>query len=479
MYLQLIKYLTIFFCCAQIVNHILALKLPQLHLALESILLTASVLIVTLIFSGQFCFFSLFLLVCITYHQVDSLSLALTTSLLSFSFVTSIMTLCNLCTCIMLYPFFRSPQSTPVLLMTILSCLLTLLSIRVFLRIRRFKSGMPFLRNKHTAYIGVIISLCCVTLIIYVFYRSNQFAILAFIFQLIVCLSLIPFIAWWRVHIRKSYYTYLKNMELQELQLKIQTLTADNDRLSQLVHKDNKLLTAMTHSVCTLLDEASTLSPDQLESHCSAMHEDLLRLGQHRQATLQELSGSLTGQFHTGHIMLDSVLNMMFQQAQSKRISLSLETSPDFWTNILSYLDEEELTHLIADLTQNAIIATQNASTKHINLSLSSTSNIPSIQIADSGTPFPPVVLNALGQSRCSQHLHEGGSGIGLMNIWTLKSTTKATLLIEEFPSDANYTKCIHFIFDQKNRYLIMSPRYDSLITQISRCDVMIMSPQD
>lgn len=480
MYLQLIKYLTIFFCCAQIVNHILALKLSQLHLALESILLTASVLIVTLIFSGQFCFFSLFLLVCITYHQVDALSLALTTSLLSFSFVTSIMTLCNLCTCIMLYPFFRSPQSTPVLLMTILSCLLTLLSIRVFLHIRRFKSGMPFLRNKHAAYIGVIISLCCVTLIIYVFYHSNQFAILAFIFQLIVCLSLIPFIAWWRTHIRRSYYTYLKNVESQELQLKLQTLTADNDRLSQLVHKDNKLLTAMTHSVYTLLEQVPTLSPKQLESQCSLLYEDLLCLSQHRRATLQELSGSVTGQFYTGHMMLDSVLNMMFQQAQDKHISLSVDIAPDFLVNISSYLDEEELAHVIADLTQNAIIAAQNAPVKHINLCLIiSTNNIPSIQIADSGTPFPPIVLDTLGISRCSQHLHEGGSGIGLMDIWTLKSTTKATLLIEEFPSDAKYTKCIHFIFDQKNRYLIVSPRYKSLSTQISRRDVMIMSSQD
>lgn len=480
MYLQLIKYLTIFFCCAQITNHILALKLSNIQLIAQSIFLAISVLIIAFIFPGQFCFFSLFLLVCITYNQVRMMPLALTVSLLSFSFVTSILTLCNLCVCLILYPFSRLPQSSLVILMSILSCSLALLSIQGFLRIRRFKSGMPFLRNKHTAYIGVIISLCCVTLIIYVFYRSNQFAILAFIFQLIVCLSLIPFIAWWRICIRKSYYTYLKNMELQELQLKIQTLTADNDRLSQLVHKDNKLLTAMTHSVYTLLEQVPNLSPEKLESQCSLLCEDLLCLSQHRQSTLQELSGSLTGQFYTGHMIIDSVLNMMFQQAKDKDISLSVEISPDFWANISSYLDEEELAHVIADLTQNAIIATQNAPVKHINFYfIISTNNIPSIQIADSGTPFPPIVLDTLGISRCSQHLHEGGSGIGLMDIWTLKSTTKATLLIEEFPSDAKYTKCIHFIFDQKNRYLIVSPRYNSLSTQISRRDVMIMSPQD
>lgn len=210
------------------------------------------------------------------------------------------------------------------------------------------------------------------------------------------------------------------------------------------------------------------------------MYKDLLCLSQHRQATLQELSGSVTGQFYTGHMMLDSVLNVMFQQAQDKHISLSVDIDSNFWTNISSYLDEEELAHVIADLVKNAIIATQNASVKYINLCLLISANRkPSIQIADSGSPFPPIVLNALGVSRCSQHLHEGGSGIGLMDIWTLKSTTKATLLIEEYPSDAKYTKCIHFIFDQKNRYLIVSSRYKSLSTQISRRDVMIMSPQD
>ena len=57
MYLQLIKYLTIFFCCAQITNHILALKLSNIQLIAQSIFLAISVLITAFIFPGQFCFF--------------------------------------------------------------------------------------------------------------------------------------------------------------------------------------------------------------------------------------------------------------------------------------------------------------------------------------------------------------------------------------------------------------------------------------
>lgn len=57
---------------------------------------------------------------------------------------------------------------------------------------------------------------------------------------------------------------------------------------------------------------------------------------------------------------------------------------------------------------------------------------MPVIQVSDSGVAFPPIVLDHLGKEKCSQHLTDGESGIGLMDIWELKALTKATLVIEE-----------------------------------------------
>ena len=65
--------------------------------------------------------------------------------------------------------------------------------------------------------------------------------------------------------------------------------------------------------------------------------------------------------------------------------------------------------------------------------------------------PFPAVVLEHLGIEKCSQHLNAGGSGIGLLDLWKLKSSSKATLLIKEDSSpDTLYTKYVYLIFDNQ-----------------------------
>ena len=136
---------------------------------------------------------------------------------------------------------------------------------------------------------------------------------------------------------------------------------------------------------------------------------------------------------------------------------------------------EEQVSHILADLLQNAIMATKTSIRREISVVLVSNANAPSIQIADTGMPFPPVVLDAMGQEPCSQHLQDGGSGIVLMDIWALKNTARATLLIEEFPDGAAFTKRIHLIFDKKNRFLIMSPRKDDLSSLLHRPDVLLL----
>ena len=104
------------------------------------------------------------------------------------------------------------------------------------------------------------------------------------------------------------------------------------------------------------------------------------------------------------------------------------------------------------------------------------TKSIPSIGISDSGTPFPIVVLEHLGLEKCSQHLDEGGSGIGLMDLWKLKSSSKATLLIKEDSSpEALYTKYIYLIFDKQGRYIIESDRITELHEHLSRTDVTLI----
>lgn len=476
MTLAFVKYFVIYVCSFYVSNKIHGTSTFPVHTMILSMLISVSYLLINIISPGQLCFLPICLFIYINMVVYKNAIYACKNSVISYALVFCIYTL-SVCiiTSILSFVRFNLPLN-PVSLVTCLACLLTpILTISLF-SIKRFKSGMPFLHNRFFSIIGVVLSLFIIILSLFIRLTPKSFSLLSFLIQLLACLLLIPFIVWWRSQLTKSYRQYLKDAETRELRAKVAQLSEDNQRQSQIVHKDNKLITAMTSSVLNFVEQSPDYSPEHLAAYSQSLHKELLSLSSHRQDSLSRLSGTVTGQFHTGYMMLDSVLNLQAKQAKDCAIAFSVAYNADFFTKVFSFIDEEQLTHIVADLVQNAIIATKEMSNKSVDISFVLSPHAPSIQISDSGESFPIVVLNNLGQQRCSQHLHDGGSGIGLMDIWTLKNTAKATLLIEEFPDGAKFTKRIHLIFDKKNRYLIISDRKEELSAKLHRPDVLLLS---
>ena len=475
MILVILKYCALFLSSLYTSDKILNKNRQPIFVAIYSGILTCTT---TLLFSitPQFYIFPAFVIYFIfVKHLIKNSKTSIIVSLLAYSISYTVFTILRFAFSLLLYVIRTQIHFDYATLLIFFSSCFTPICIKQLLSTKRFKSGMPFLLSLGSANAGLRISICIICICIIVHYIPDDNFSYSAISQLLACLLLIPFIVWWRSQLSKSYRQYLREMETKDLQAKVEQLTADNQRLSQIVHKDNKLITAMTTSVLDLVEQAPSYSTEHLLAYSQSIHQELLSLSSHRQESLDLLSGTITGQFHTGHLMLDSILNLENQRAKEHEITLSVDYDARFFHEFFKHLDEEQLSHIIADFLQNAIIATKDFSKKEITVSLVSNPNVPSIQIADTGTPFPPVVLDAMGQEPCSQHLQEGGSGIGLMDIWALKNTARATLLIEEFPDGAAFTKRIHLIFDKKNRFLIMSPRKDDLSSQLHRPDVLLL----
>ena len=69
-----------------------------------------------------------------------------------------------------------------------------------------------------------------------------------------------------------------------------------------------------------------------------------------------------------------------------------------------------------------------------------------------------------------------GGSGIGLMDIWSLKKKYAASLHIYEYqPGSGKFTKKISLVFDHKKHYLIRSYRSEELVRLQTRSDLYIL----
>lgn len=80
------------------------------------------------------------------------------------------------------------------------------------------------------------------------------------------------------------------------------------------------------------------------------------------------------------------------------------------------------------------------------------------------GQPFLPEFFQDFGLKAHTTHAGNGGSGIGLMDIWKLKKKYRASLVITEYaPGTYSYTKQISLIFDAKKHYIIQTYRKHEL----------------
>lgn len=109
-------------------------------------------------------------------------------------------------------------------------------------------------------------------------------------------------------------------------------------------------------------------------------------------------------------------------------------------------LEEALLNTLLADLGENAIIATAKAERRNILLSLSVRNKQYCIDFFDSGTDFDAGVIEHLGKKRYTTHKSEGGSGIGLMTTLEILEKKKGSFELEEFQKNCLFTKRVSII---------------------------------
>ena len=139
-------------------------------------------------------------------------------------------------------------------------------------------------------------------------------------------------------------------------------------------------------------------------------------------------------------------------------------------------LSETDCMTLLADLLENAMIATKANGGNHIFLHIGVIENIYTIDVWDSGIPFTKETLYYLGKKRYTTHKKEGGSGIGLMSTYELAKNYGASVVIDETSVETQlYTKKISIIFDGKQQYRLCTSRGEAELQYLSqRKDCMI-----
>ena len=345
----------------------------------------------------------------------------------------------------------------------------------------RTKNGMPFLRNKTYSLPCMILSLCIV--ICSMFLNSNpELLILKISYIALLPIAILIYYSW-RKLTTKTYLDKVNAQNIQslneELALKeqqIQMLTADNERLSALIHKDNKLIPAMEYAVEQFLstnteDHPSTADPLSGKSHSetgTTLLSDLRQLASERKGLLIIQESNCDPLPDTGNTRINHMLAYLQQKASSWNITLQVTPTSSSTPFIAHLLSEDEFCTLVADLVENALIATHYQNGRQVLVDLSTIDGNPSLHVFDSGIPFSTDVLLKYGKESITTHADDAGSGIGLMQTAALLTKYKASLYIEEFPSGM-YTKKVSITFDARNGYSLYTYRSEEELSPLKR----------
>lgn len=378
-------------------------------------------------------------------------------------------------------PIYYQANYFPYIFFMIVTGILGTFLMICLLKIRRFHNGMSFLYSARFTNLGMFVCLFCMLLLSYMRLNNTPSPKLALVIHLLLGASIILLICWWQAQLTKSYRNKLQALELESLRSELQEkmllldkLQKENNELSRLIHKDNKLIPAMENAVYEYLRSDFSDKSDAL-AQGNLLVKELQNLSQNRHEILSAFASARTPGFSTGIVSLDALLNYMNKKITSLNGNLTTNISRTALSQLLNIISADDLVHLLADLIENAIIAVSGCPTRDIKLQISQHGSYPFMELSDTGTPFEIVTLVNFGVKASTTHANDGGTGTGLMDIWEIKSKYMASLHIIEYESASPFQKNVSISFDRKNQYLIYTWRPDAITPCIQRIDLHVL----
>lgn len=385
--------------------------------------------------------------------------------------------------CFLFIVIFKTSTAIPYTITYLLVGFTQLLTLFIIFKSNRIRNGINKIIKSNNIFITSTSSFFFVIYIVYI--TSHPTSTLFSRSLLLIVASLIAFLIpfYWRYRITQTYREKLRLANEKSLEDEIVSqketiahLEADNARLAQIVHKDNKIIHAMLTAVIDHLENTSNATPTEQISRGKELCAQLQDMAKERQGILQTQLAKTTTLPKSGLHTVDGMLSFMETRAKEAGITYKLHVEENMKELAGKSIEEADLLHLLGDLIDNTLIATKHANAeKEVSIHLGSLQGHFLLEISDSGIPFSLDTYQSLGNEPHTTHADEGGSGIGLMDIWKIKKKYKASLHICEYTDrESIYTKKLTFIFDRKNRFLLQTHRHKEAIQVITRGDLYI-----
>ena len=261
---------------------------------------------------------------------------------------------------------------------------------------------------------------------------------------------------------REANFAKMEN-DLRIAEQEIAVLRQDNERLSAVIHRDNKLIPAMVTSARQYVSSAGLseigIGSDPSVAELATTVRQLEAIYTERMSAIVQYEHHDNPLPKTGLATLDAILSYMQRRASAQSTRFTLTTLPELSTALTqASIDRRHFATMMADLTENALIAVQcdGVGIKAVDVTIGRDKHGHLfLAVSDSGAPFAPEVLRQMGKKKITTHGQEGGSGIGLMTLFSLLKEYRASFRLESFTGRADssfvggdYSKRVMITFD-------------------------------
>ncbi len=364
---------------------------------------------------------------------------------------------------------------------------------RLFFSMKRLKNGFVFMESTEARLTGMIFCLLIAFCRSYASIIEESISaangeLLRTIFYLVLMnICTLGLYFWWCSHTTMLYQQRLKDRTIEEYRAvidekdrRIKRIYESNTFLSETVHTDNKLIPAMYNAVNNLLLCQQSDDGGDMRANGTELLSALGEIMRERKSMIDKIQREHNRLTPTGMERVDIIMHYMAQKAASIDIDFDFAADDGVRDIAQSVITKQQLETLLADLIENAIIATSFSEEKRILVTMSSVEGCLEICVQDSGIAFEPETLCDLGREKATTHADTGGSGIGYLTIFNILRETGASFTLKEYePKKHAFTKSVSVRFNGKTAFSIYSYRSELIRQSQSRENVSIFGPDD
>ena len=322
---------------------------------------------------------------------------------------------------------------------------LQFLLLTVILKLKRGKKELTGLVNIGKSdvwgFLWVVVYSVKVLMDMSVLSRNDPMAVIVTCLFLIMLLFFVCWF-WLKKELNALYKIRLQENELDILEKSLaykdgllESLRADNERISEMIHKDNKLIPSMVLSVSKGAE--ATGKGEESRRILQALDE-LYALRRNAVGVYENHGKKL---IRTGVTAVDAAMLFLQGKAEAAGIPFTASIGANLPEMLTQDLMRSEFIAILADLSEYAVLSAKERGDVKVALNIGDDGGSLFIEAWDNGGAFDLDLLKSIGNNAGKQNT------VGLIPLFTILKHNGARFTVNEFTDNEDYTKTLRVTF--------------------------------